>query len=370
MDKFVTTVPRSNKRKYNQKGISSRANEIDTKKHTRDLTQMYIDIGQSNFDAKKQCNQCKMVYAAGDVEDAKRHQSFCNQLANKMKIYSLKGFQIRSNHATTDANHNNINVIVEMRNGSQRTDNTSRMSDIISYIKEDLGCSQDLNSNTVTTYVYIRDMCVIGCLIVDQISRDKTVACSSSQSTTDISIPIPHTHNKHTHTTSTRTYIPSTLNDENCDTRPNYKNNTNISNNNNINSNINSKINPSPPIATTPLSSSSSEYTTTSSDCCSDSMGSDTINKSRSDTTTATATATKRDMLLGVFLVWVDRSCRRQRVAASLLDVACRHYSYGVVYNPRRGDDVDVDVAFSQPTQDGLKFAFSMTKTEHIRVFS
>lgn len=64
-------------------------------------------------------------------------------------------------------------------------------------------------------------------------------------------------------------------------------------------------------------------------------------------------------VLLGVRLIW-SRSChRRQMIATKLLDTARKHFYYSKVISIE-------DLAFSQPTSSGLKFALKYSNKETI----
>ena len=60
---------------------------------------------------------------------------------------------------------------------------------------------------------------------------------------------------------------------------------------------------------------------------------------------------------LGVRQIWVPGSCRKMGIAGKLLDCARKSFILGNVYE--RGQ-----VAFSQPTADGLGFAKRYTKSD------
>jgi len=60
---------------------------------------------------------------------------------------------------------------------------------------------------------------------------------------------------------------------------------------------------------------------------------------------------------MGVEKIWVLRKYRRhptKHIASQLVDVARTEFSYGVVIDKTR-------IAFSQPTEDGKKFAYRYT---------
>lgn len=66
---------------------------------------------------------------------------------------------------------------------------------------------------------------------------------------------------------------------------------------------------------------------------------------------------------LGVRQIWVARNCRKTGMAGKMLDCARKAFVLGNVYGRN-------EVAFSQPTEDGLAFAKQYTKNEKILVYS
>lgn len=55
-------------------------------------------------------------------------------------------------------------------------------------------------------------------------------------------------------------------------------------------------------------------------------------------------------ILLGVKLIWVEEAHRRQSIAHRMLDVARQYFAFGKLFS------ID-DLAFSQPTDEGFRFA-------------
>lgn len=82
---------------------------------------------------------------------------------------------------------------------------------------------------------------------------------------------------------------------------------------------------------------------------------SNTLSPSRSDSLSSTAAT----LMLGVRLIWVHESRRRQGIAHRMVDAIRRLHFFGQV--------VDItQLAFSQPTVDGLAFAQRYCKTRSI----
>lgn len=68
------------------------------------------------------------------------------------------------------------------------------------------------------------------------------------------------------------------------------------------------------------------------------------------------------DLIMGVRLIWVAINARRARVASMLVDAARRNF--------RITSAVEVEeIAFSQPSENGLAFAFRYSNLEKILVY-
>ena len=66
---------------------------------------------------------------------------------------------------------------------------------------------------------------------------------------------------------------------------------------------------------------------------------------------------------LGAKLLWTHCKYRRHRIAQRLLDTARKYYSYGVHYPLSQ-------IAFSQPTSDGLAFALAYTSSDEVIAYT
>jgi hypothetical protein len=107
MNKFVSIIPRggNKKRKLDDE---KKKNEDAYKSYNskKDFKQMYLDLGQvikiysitsnkikiyniyqKDFDIKKQCDKCGMIYASGDIGDSESHKTFCNKVIFNYVLY-------------------------------------------------------------------------------------------------------------------------------------------------------------------------------------------------------------------------------------------------------------------------------------------
>ena len=66
---------------------------------------------------------------------------------------------------------------------------------------------------------------------------------------------------------------------------------------------------------------------------------------------------------LGAKLLWTHCKYRRHGIAQRLLDTARKYYSYGVHYPLSQ-------IAFSQPTSDGLAFALAYTSSDEVIAYT
>lgn len=70
-----------------------------------------------------------------------------------------------------------------------------------------------------------------------------------------------------------------------------------------------------------------------------------------------------RRALVGVKLMWVSPTHRRQRVARTLLDTVRQCFVFGTVVSV-------ADLVFSQPTQDGFAFASSYCQSDTVNAYA
>ena len=75
------------------------------------------------------------------------------------------------------------------------------------------------------------------------------------------------------------------------------------------------------------------------------------------------SSASAGSVLLGVKVIWVAPTQRRQSIARRLLDSARGSFVYGTVV-PQR------DLAFSQPTQAGFAFAKAYCHSDSVMVYA
>ena len=61
-------------------------------------------------------------------------------------------------------------------------------------------------------------------------------------------------------------------------------------------------------------------------------------------------------LMMGVRIIWVNDKQRRNGIAQRLLNTARQYYMFGTSVDK-------TSIAFSQPTEDGFKFAASYTKS-------
>jgi N-acetyltransferase len=66
---------------------------------------------------------------------------------------------------------------------------------------------------------------------------------------------------------------------------------------------------------------------------------------------------------LGIKIIWVHRDYRRQKIANKLVDIARQRFAFGKVLKRN-------EIAFSQPTSDGLAFALTYCKSDKVLAYS
>mmetsp|Transcript_19683 Transcript_19683/g.19781 ORF Transcript_19683/g.19781 Transcript_19683/m.19781 type:complete len:285 (+) Transcript_19683:263-1117(+) len=284
MERFATTIPRSFKRK-----LSSSSNISLQTFPKKNKIQMYIDLGQKSFDRKTQCHHCQMLYTVGHPDDEMRHKNFCKR-NKEIRFTSLKTLHI------LDTSPSDSSSIIQMSVNPQ-THHYHKALSIIARLKAELGCTQTLESPTMKMYVYVRELTVVGCVMVDQIRQKDTVPLRICDSLSDVFV------------------------------------------------------------SSKPGRSRDSAGGEDQALCLSSRHG------NTSTVASSSQSQLEQGSLLGVLLVWTHETSRLEGIARRLLDWARKSYCFSTVYSQDQ-------IAFSQPTLTGQKFAFAYTGSDEIRVFS
>jgi N-acetyltransferase len=66
---------------------------------------------------------------------------------------------------------------------------------------------------------------------------------------------------------------------------------------------------------------------------------------------------------LGIRQIWVNKNYRRQGIAEKMIDAARKCFTFGTIIDR-------TEIAFSQPTSDGLAFALAYTNSLNILAYS
>jgi hypothetical protein len=71
------------------------------------------------------------------------------------------------------------------------------------------------------------------------------------------------------------------------------------------------------------------------------------------------------EAILGVRIIWTKKVHRNRRIASHLVDSVSAHHIYGSCFNKRDR----LSVAFSQPTEDGKRFALKYFNADEILIY-
>ena len=235
---------------------------------SRPLSQMFLDLGQKSFGASKQCTLCGMLFVIGDVDDEKRHQSFCSKTALGPTLASAKGF---STLATFDEGRD---VVIAVKGGQKRWHQPTAVDAILKVVQAELGSELDFASEAESVLLYLRGKSVLGCLVIEGVHPSKLVTLSATKTSTEAVVSTDDKENMHVRSQA----------DEGGRPKPN-------------------------------------------------------------------------NVALGIKLVWVLGSSRRQGVAGRLIDTSRRTFEFGRIVNRDH-------VAFSQPTTDGLAMALAYSRSD------
>lgn len=229
----------------------------------RQPKQLYLDLGQKDFNARTKCKTCGMVYTLHDAEDDASHFKFCQNTRLGPKISHIHHL-----HKVWTSEDEKSMIVTFKWNELQANHSIKwkAFHEVIERMYSTLASSSsDSNDENIHSVLFfIRESHVQGCLMVERVHSSLVYPIDKS-----------------------------------------------------------SLDNPLPPSTTSSIPSSSYK--------------------------------------MGVRFIWVNEFARRRRTASLLVDAARMTFLLTAVGK--------ADVAFSQPTSDGLKFAFAYAEKDRILVY-
>lgn len=159
MDKYITAIPKGNKKRKNDNKSSStfNSNNINKKvtnnnkdnskinnKDNNNGLQMFLDYGQKSFGANKICDICEMLYIIGDLDDEKRHKSYCEKIKDGPTLSSTNGYNIIAKYQSNVNIDNKINdsIIIEIK-PDQKLKMHDSILKIFDIVRNELGSSDE-----------------------------------------------------------------------------------------------------------------------------------------------------------------------------------------------------------------------------------
>jgi N-acetyltransferase len=178
MDKFITSIPRSSKNrpkavlksnKRKSEGVVSDGASTSIGKRP---TQMYLDLGQKDFNRKFECSLCGMVYVKSDVEDSNSHTRYCAQVLRGPKI--SKSLPLRT--VSTYGNDDGSIVMLQAEGILNSKDLYREFVEVLDTMQRDLGSSLSYLENTYKLLFYIQDLRILGCLVLEKVTKSCVVS--------------------------------------------------------------------------------------------------------------------------------------------------------------------------------------------------
>lgn len=277
------------------------------KGHTR---QMFLDLGQKTFGKNKECPICGMFYVLGDVDDEVRHKQNCTTFRDGPLLSSLKGLKVVAEVEDKRGRKGSVLEIRQLQSkGSSQPSFPESIEHVLSVVRRELGSSDDdeyTGREVVYLYVLSSKM-VVGCLIAEEIdaSQQHLVRLTAEVTSTDAMVSLKSTTEGSSAGTGDRS-MGLNINDESSSARSNS---------------FTDRPSKKPRMAAEGLLHGRPEGR----------------------------------LLLGVRSVWVHHGHRRLHIARTIIDTARKHLLFGLVV-------LLSDVAFAQPTDDGLKLALGYTR--------
>ncbi|XP_060834439.1 N-acetyltransferase ESCO2-like isoform X2 [Rhopalosiphum padi] len=127
-----------------------------------DNTQYKIYAGQKKFGGFL-CNQCGLYYSRGELEDEAEHEKY-HKAKDIFKYKTIKNEKVI---------YKDFDERIVVISGSDTKMLSSKALEVMSYVDEELGCStqRSVLPETKKVYLYIKKKQVIGCLVIDLMSR-------------------------------------------------------------------------------------------------------------------------------------------------------------------------------------------------------
>lgn len=311
MDRFVLSLPRGNAKRKISPSRSGMSQPKKQSTMSMGGTQMFLDLGQKSFGATKQCQKCSMFYIVGDFDDEKRHKSFCDQ---SKKPLLLKGVIDEKQVVDTFQNEEGVCgedriVLIRGVESSKQKIDAGSLNQILETVQAALGSTLDLmESAEESCLLFVRKKEILGCVIIEPVSRQALVPITKTMKTTDVNVNVEaaaqsKSLRKFGRVSAANVVTPVIDNKHRTSVQPSESNAE--------------KENVDPPT---------------------------------------------EEETMGVKLVWVSDQARRKGVARKLVDSARTHFRFGTIIKREH-------VAFSQPTDQGLAFALSYTQKSQIWSF-
>uniref|UniRef100_A0A2S2PM19 N-acetyltransferase eco n=2 Tax=Schizaphis graminum TaxID=13262 RepID=A0A2S2PM19_SCHGA len=127
-----------------------------------DNTQYQIYAGQKKFGGFL-CKQCGLYYSSGELEDEAEHDKY-HKAKDIFKYKTIKNEKVI---------FKDFDERIVVISGSDTKMLSSKALEVMSYVDEELGCStqRSVLPETKKVYLYIKKKQVIGCLVIDLVSR-------------------------------------------------------------------------------------------------------------------------------------------------------------------------------------------------------
>lgn len=209
MDKFITRLPLGPTSKKSVLSCQSSSSNSSSGKRSLDfnntsvekvskkgkapkLTQMYLDLGQKSFGATKQCSICDMFYVIGDVDDEKRHKSFCGKSQQDHLFQSdLNDSRIVK---TYDDEFDGVEAhVIHIRCTEQIKLKKEWIQNLLQFVQVQLGSTLDLltdNKSGESLMLFVKEKRVLGLIVVEPIEPSILVSLERGQTTADLNVPI------------------------------------------------------------------------------------------------------------------------------------------------------------------------------------
>lgn len=168
------TIQQHNEIASQNQETNTAAPPLPVQTKSKNLQQMYLDLGQANFGKQTICQTCGMLYVHGLSEDSLQHERICQDYR--------QGIPFQLSHPRVVGKYGD-DVVVEVRQSDSHA-SRQKVKRVQSIVEKDLGFNNISRNEQRTAYLYVRNKRVVGMAIAEALSKAFVLETSLQRSQT------------------------------------------------------------------------------------------------------------------------------------------------------------------------------------------